>query len=176
MTCPSPTTLTFSCFPRVPRLLNFRPCKPSLPMSAPSTSAWRSCRGFGLRGWRRWAVHWTNLRASLMKWTRALSKAAPGNSFRSRIHPGNDALRHQGHVRWMENACRPCQGSFFIKPAMLLLDEPTAHLDLEACVWLEDYLSKYNRILIIVSHSQDFNGVCTNIMHLFQTKPHQLHR
>lgn len=61
--------------------------------------------------------------------------------------------------------------ALFIKPAMLLLDEPTAHLDLEACVWLEDYLSKYNRILIIVSHSQDFlNGVCTNIMHLFQTK------
>lgn len=61
--------------------------------------------------------------------------------------------------------------ALFIKPAMLLLDEPTAHLDLEACVWLEDYLSKYNRILVIVSHSQDFlNGVCTNIMHLFQTK------
>ena len=61
--------------------------------------------------------------------------------------------------------------ALFIKPAMLLLDEPTAHLDLEACVWLEDYLSKYNRILVIVSHSQDFlNGVCTNIMHMFQTK------
>lgn len=59
--------------------------------------------------------------------------------------------------------------ALFIKPAMLLLDEPTAHLDLEACVWLEDYLSKYNRILIIVSHSQDFlNGVCTNTMHLSQ--------
>lgn len=59
--------------------------------------------------------------------------------------------------------------ALFVKPALLLLDEPTAHLDLEACVWLEDYLSKYNRILVIVSHSQDFlNGVCTNIMHLFQ--------
>jgi ATP-binding cassette subfamily F protein 2 len=40
-------------------------------------------------------------------------------------------------------------------------------LDLEACVWLEDYLSTYDRCLVVVSHSQDFlNGVCTNIMHL----------
>lgn len=61
--------------------------------------------------------------------------------------------------------------ALFIKPTLLLLDEPTAHLDLEACVWLEDYLSKYDKILILVSHSQDFlNGVCTNIMHLFMTK------
>jgi ATP-binding cassette subfamily F protein 2 len=40
-------------------------------------------------------------------------------------------------------------------------------LDLEACVWLEEYLKTYDRILVMVSHSQDFlNGVCTNIMDL----------
>ena len=39
------------------------------------------------------------------------------------------------------------------------------HLDLEACVWLEDYLSTYPKILIVISHSQDFlNGVCTDMM------------
>ena len=49
--------------------------------------------------------------------------------------------------------------------------EPTNHLDLEACVWLEQYLSTYNRILVIVSHSQDFmNGVCTNILHMQKKK------
>lgn len=32
--------------------------------------------------------------------------------------------------------------------------EPTNHLDLEACVWLEDVLSKFKRILLLVSHSQ----------------------
>jgi ATP-binding cassette subfamily F protein 2 len=38
-------------------------------------------------------------------------------------------------------------------------------LDLEACVWLEEYLKEYPTILVMVSHSQDFlNGVCTNIM------------
>ncbi|CAI4229106.1 unnamed protein product [Auanema sp. JU1783] len=61
--------------------------------------------------------------------------------------------------------------ALFLKPSVLLLDEPTNHLDLEACVWLEDELSKYKRILLVVSHSQDFmNGVCTNIIHLFQKK------
>jgi len=55
----------------------------------------------------------------------------------------------------------------YLKPHMLLLDEPTNHLDLEACVWLEQELKKYKRILVIISHSQDFmNGVCTNIIHL----------
>lgn len=34
-------------------------------------------------------------------------------------------------------------------------------------MWLEEYLAKYDRILVMVSHSQDFlNNVCTNIMHL----------
>lgn len=54
----------------------------------------------------------------------------------------------------------------FIAPSMLLLDEPTNHLDLEACVWLERELKKYKRILLLVSHSQDFlNKVCTNVIH-----------
>merc|ERR1712154_303651 len=57
-----------------------------------------------------------------------------------------------------------------IRPSLLLLDEPTNHLDLNACVWLEKELSEYPRILVIVSHSQDFlNGVCNSIIH-FQDK------
>ena len=50
---------------------------------------------------------------------------------------------------------------------LLLLDEPTNHLDLGACVWLEDYLAKWDSILILTSHSADFlNGVCSKIYHL----------
>jgi ATP-binding cassette, subfamily F, member 2 len=38
-------------------------------------------------------------------------------------------------------------------------------------VWLEDYLSTYKKILIVISHSQDFlNGVCTDMMVMQQQK------
>ena len=55
--------------------------------------------------------------------------------------------------------------ALFVQPTLLLLDDPTAHLDLAACVWLEEYLKRFQKILILVSHSQDFlNGVCTNMI------------
>ncbi|CAM8970174.1 unnamed protein product [Rhodiola kirilowii] len=61
--------------------------------------------------------------------------------------------------------------ALFMNPTILLLDEPTNHLDLEACVWLEEMLKKFERILVVISHSQDFlNGVCTNIIHMQNKK------
>lgn len=61
--------------------------------------------------------------------------------------------------------------ALFLAPSILLLDEPTAHLDLEACVWLEDFLATYPKILVCVSHSQDFlDGVCNSIMVMQQKK------
>ena len=47
--------------------------------------------------------------------------------------------------------------ALFVRPMLLLLDDPTAHLDLEACVWLEEYLKKWESTLVLVSHSQDFS-------------------
>ncbi|KAF2755848.1 hypothetical protein EJ05DRAFT_79699 [Pseudovirgaria hyperparasitica] len=61
--------------------------------------------------------------------------------------------------------------ALFVRPSLLLLDDPTAHLDLEACVWLEEYLKKWDRTLILVSHSMDFlNGVCTNMIDMRMKK------
>ncbi|KAJ1779136.1 ABC transporter ATP-binding protein arb1 [Coemansia sp. RSA 1824] len=55
----------------------------------------------------------------------------------------------------------------FRRPTVLLLDDTTNHLDLQSVVYLEEYLKTYTRILLIVSHSQDFlNSVCTNIVHI----------
>ncbi|KAJ2354124.1 ABC transporter ATP-binding protein arb1, partial [Coemansia sp. RSA 2611] len=55
----------------------------------------------------------------------------------------------------------------FRRPTVLLLDDPTNHLDLQSVVYLEEYLKTYTRILVIVSHSQDFlNNVCTDIIHI----------
>lgn len=57
--------------------------------------------------------------------------------------------------------------ALFLSPSLLLLDEPTNHLDVEAVIWLESYLANFKKILLMVSHSQDFmNNVCTNIIHM----------
>jgi ATP-binding cassette subfamily F protein 2 len=61
--------------------------------------------------------------------------------------------------------------ALFVKLHLLHLDEPTNHLDLGAVVWLEAYLSTYNHILVITSHSQDpMDSVCTNVMDLTMKK------
>lgn len=41
-------------------------------------------------------------------------------------------------------------------PDLLILDEPTNHLDIEAIEWLEEYLRKYKKAIIIVSHDRMF--------------------
>lgn len=60
--------------------------------------------------------------------------------------------------------------ALFLNPTLLVLDGPTAHLDLSSVVYLEETLKKFSKILLLVSHSQDFlNQVCTNII-LFRQK------
>lgn len=62
--------------------------------------------------------------------------------------------------------------ALYIKPTLLLLDEPNNHLDLNATIWLTDYLSKlWKGSLIVVSHDKNFlNEVCTDIIQLDNKK------
>ena len=55
----------------------------------------------------------------------------------------------------------------FSAPDLLLLDEPSNHLDLEAVMWLEDFLKGYKATIVVVSHERDFlNNVVDHILHL----------
>jgi ATP-binding cassette subfamily F protein 3 len=55
----------------------------------------------------------------------------------------------------------------FSGPDLLLLDEPSNHLDLEATLWLENFLKGYRATMLIVSHERDLlNNVADHILHL----------
>ena len=55
----------------------------------------------------------------------------------------------------------------FSAPDLLLLDEPSNHLDLEAVLWLEDFLKSYPATILLISHERDFlNNVVDHILHL----------
>lgn len=52
-------------------------------------------------------------------------------------------------------------------PDILLLDEPSNHLDMEAMEWLEEFLSKYKGIIVIVSHDRYFlDSVVTKVVEI----------
>jgi ATP-binding cassette subfamily F protein 3 len=55
----------------------------------------------------------------------------------------------------------------FSEPDLLLLDEPSNHLDLEATLWLENFLKSYPAMMVVISHERDLlNKVVDNILHL----------
>ena len=57
--------------------------------------------------------------------------------------------------------------TLIIEPDFLILDEPTNHLDLEMIEWLEGFLSRGNKTLLMVTHDRYFlDRVCNLIVEL----------
>ena len=55
--------------------------------------------------------------------------------------------------------------ALFGDPDILILDEPTNYLDIEAKMWLEEFLINFNNTVIVVSHDRHFlNKVCTHML------------
>ena len=54
---------------------------------------------------------------------------------------------------------------------LLLLDEPTNHLDLDAIIWLQAWLERYQGTLVMISHDREFlDAVVRTIFHIEQGK------
>lgn len=61
--------------------------------------------------------------------------------------------------------------ALFMAPELLILDEPTNHLDLHASIWLEHYLSRYKKTLLLVSHDESILNDCVDsVLHFFDQK------
>ena len=57
--------------------------------------------------------------------------------------------------------------ALFGEPDLLILDEPTNHLDISAVIWLEDYLCRWKKSLLLISHDRDFlDGIIDSVIHL----------
>ncbi len=55
------------------------------------------------------------------------------------------------------------------KPELLILDEPTNHMDIEIIEWLEEYLKKYPGAVLVITHDKYFiNRVATKIYEIDQ--------
>src|ERR1700741_2177576 len=54
-----------------------------------------------------------------------------------------------------------------MRPDVMLLDEPSNHLDLESLIWLEEFLKDYEGVLLMPSHDREFmNRIVTKVVEI----------
>src|ERR1700722_11573673 len=54
-----------------------------------------------------------------------------------------------------------------MRPDVMLLDEPSNHLDLESLIWLEQFLKGYDGALLMTSHDREFlNRIITKVIEI----------
>lgn len=79
----------------------------------------------------------------------------------------NDLSQPMGQLSGGQQKRVALANALINEPDILILDEPTNHLDLEMIEWLEGYLSRGNRTLLMVTHDRFFlDRVCSVILEL----------
>jgi ATPase subunit of ABC transporter with duplicated ATPase domains len=80
---------------------------------------------------------------------------------------GIPSSQHEGPMRELAGGLKLrvlLAQALFGKPEVLLLDEPTNNLDLDSIHWLEEFLCKYDGVLVTISHDRHFlNAICTHV-------------
>lgn len=57
--------------------------------------------------------------------------------------------------------------AFSKEPELLILDEPTNHMDWDGILWLENFLKSYKQAFVLVSHDREFlDALCTRTMEI----------
>ena len=96
--------------------------------------------------------------------------AAPARAARILAGLGFDEAAQQGACAGLSGGWRmrvALAALLFSEPDLLLLDEPSNHLDLEATLWLEGFLKAYPGTILIVSHDRGLlNGAVERILHV----------
>jgi ATP-binding cassette, subfamily F, member 3 len=87
---------------------------------------------------------------------------------------GFDEATQRGPVSALSGGWRmrvALAATLFAQPDLLLLDEPTNYLDLEGVLWLETFIARYPRTVLIISHDRDLlNRAVDTIAHLDRGK------
>lgn len=79
----------------------------------------------------------------------------------------NDLTQPMGQLSGGQQKRVALANVLITEPDLLILDEPTNHLDLEMIEWLEGYLNRGNKTLLMVTHDRYFlDRVCNVILEL----------